>query len=84
MDSFWCVKHIPSGCQLASPRPGANVGETREMSVPNPSARDPEQLEQYRFLGRLMAGCITINEPLNLAHAPSVSLYVNSAGAERL
>uniref|UniRef100_A0A7S1IFJ8 HECT domain-containing protein n=1 Tax=Eutreptiella gymnastica TaxID=73025 RepID=A0A7S1IFJ8_9EUGL len=51
---------------IPSPNQRNNFGNTREMYVPNPSCHSPSHLSQFRFVGRLMAGCITINEPMNL------------------
>jgi len=51
--------------------PRGNVGGQRGAFVPNPSARSPECLDQFRFVGRLMAGCVTIDEPMNVARRPA-------------
>eukprot|EP01012_Entosiphon_sulcatum_P068166 TRINITY_DN9820_c0_g1_i2.p1 TRINITY_DN9820_c0_g1~~TRINITY_DN9820_c0_g1_i2.p1 ORF type:complete len:319 (-),score=74.33 TRINITY_DN9820_c0_g1_i2:15-971(-) len=51
---------------IPSPNQRNNFGNTREMYVPNPSCKGA-YLQQYRFLGRLMAGCLTINEYLTLS-----------------
>ena len=51
---------------IPSPNQRNNFGNTREMYVPSPSCRAPHDISKFRFVGRLMAGCITINEPMNL------------------
>ncbi|CAD2219656.1 hypothetical protein AGDE_14307 [Angomonas deanei] len=49
-----------------------NTGTNRDLFVVNPSLNSQQDLDLYRFLGRLIAGCLRRSELLSLSLSPVV------------
>ncbi|KAJ9453993.1 putative E3 ubiquitin-protein ligase HERC2 [Diplonema papillatum] len=72
-------EETPSSLFIASPNQKGNFGDTRDKLVARPALASTADatpqaivehellLSKFRFLGRLMAGCLSINEPMDLS-----------------
>ncbi|KAG5484413.1 hypothetical protein LSCM4_07980 [Leishmania orientalis] len=67
---------------LPSANMTSELGEVRDNYVVNPLCAPPLELHMYRFLGRLMGGCLRGGEPLSLYLPSSLWKYLVGEAAD--
>ena len=73
---------------IFSPNHKGNFGDTRDKRIPRPAGEcgaveRAMLISKFRFLGRLMAGCLTINEPMNVSLSSVVWKHLTRTSNDR-
>ncbi|CAC9466896.1 SPRY_domain/HECT-domain_(ubiquitin-transferase)_-_putative [Leishmania infantum] len=67
---------------LPSANMASELGEVRDSYVVNPLCAPPLELHMYRFIGRLMGGCLRGGEPLSLYLSSALWKYLVGEAAD--